>query len=261
MARWYWATISPRAGGPASTGESVAQGACGGGGGHPAGRVAARATLGTPRRGDFAIAHPLVPANSRTLVSPVGGGAGSRGGIEIALGPGDDATTGLRADGPVRSTNDTNAPMSAAASVTAPAPNASRRPLPLRPAAAGPPGNGGPSSRSSWRRISSIARLSWSVSGGSSGYFIAMASLRLVACTVPTIRVPPGTLAAAWRGRRGSAIGPWSNRVRPAVGRSARGAAAQQSLPGAARPLPRARSHRHHTRRPRRRAVGSQART
>jgi hypothetical protein len=34
-------------------------------------------------------------------------------------------------------------------------------------------GQDGPRSRSSWRRISSIARLSWSLSGGSSAYFIA----------------------------------------------------------------------------------------
>jgi len=188
IARWYWASIPTRPGGPPSTGERTAQEACGGGGGHPAGRVAARAPLGTPRCGDFAIARPSVPADSRIFASPAGAGAGSRGGIEIALGAGDDATTGLRSDGPIRSTNDTKAPMTAAASVTAPAPNASRRPLPLRRAAAGAPtaakspelaprsGNGGPRSRSSWRRISSIARLSWSVSGGSSGCFIAMAS-------------------------------------------------------------------------------------
>src|SRR4030095_14473840 len=111
MARWYWASFPPRPGGPASTDESAAQEACGGGGGHPAGRVAARATLGTSRCGDFAIARPLVPADSRTFVSPAGAGAGSRGGIEIALGTGDDATIGLRADGPIRSASDTKAPM------------------------------------------------------------------------------------------------------------------------------------------------------
>src|SRR4030095_9393967 len=41
-------------------------------------------------------------------------------------------------------------------------------------------GQAGPRSRSIWRRISSIARLSWSVSGGSSAYFIARPPLRAV---------------------------------------------------------------------------------
>jgi hypothetical protein len=155
------------------------------------------------------------------------------------LGAGDDATTGLRADGPIRSINDANAPMTAAASVTAPAPNASRRPLSLRRAGAGPPGNGGPSSRSSWRRISSIARLSWSVSCGSSGYVIAMASLRPVACIVSTIRVPPNTRRSMARPAR-ECNGTLVHRVRPAADPSCRGAAAQQSSPGAPRPRLRA---------------------